>query len=70
MMITTLDAIPKPRLLDLWPVTLTLFTIRSVRSVPAYVRRRKEEKRLREEMMRLMKEEEERLARERQEYGE
>ena len=70
MMITTLDSIPKPRVLDLWPVTLTLWVARSVMSVPAYVRRKKEEKRMREEMMRLMKEEEERLAREKQEYGE
>ena len=70
MMITTLDSIPKPGVLDLWPVTLTLWTARSVLAVPAYVRRKKEEKRMREEMMRLIKEEEERLVREKQEYGE
>ena len=69
MMISTLDSIPKPRVLDLWPVTLTLWTVRSVLSIPAYVRRKKEEKRMMEEMMRLQREEEERIRRELQEYG-
>ena len=69
MLITTLDSIPKPRVLDLWPVTMTMWTVRSVLSIPAYVRRKQEEKRLREEMSRLKKEEEERIAQELLEMG-
>ena len=69
IMLNTLDSIPKPRILDLWPVTLTLLTVRTVLSVPAYVRRKKEEKKWREEMARLKKEEEERIAQEILEMG-
>ena len=69
MLITTLDSIPKPRVLDLWPVTMTMWIVRSVLSIPAYVRRKQEEKRLREEMVRLKKEEEERIAQELLEMG-
>ena len=69
MMLNTLDSIPKPRILDLWPVTLTLLTVKTVLSVPAYVRRKKEEKKWREEMARLKKEEEERIAQEIKEMG-
>lgn len=59
-LLETLRSIPKPQISNLWPVTLSVWIIRTVVSMPTMIKEWNERRRLVKEWQKLEKEERER----------